>query len=232
MKISSEQIQNLYKFTQKHYVEYFDLQTELVDHLANGIETQWQQNPHISFEDALEKEFKKFGVFGFMEVVEERQKALGKKYLGIIKKEFFSYFSWPEFIKFATLWAVLFAGLYWVGNKEMLVVSLLIIIFVVMLYMLFKLNHTIKQRRRNSNKKWMLEQHIFNLGGVVGGMSLPLELGAQLRLFELFSWSVLTITFVSLAITIYVFLLYIMIYKIPKKASIYLTETYPEYNYS
>ena len=89
MKISSEQIQNLYKFTQKHYVEYFDLQTELVDHLANGIETQWQQNPHISFEDALEKEFKKFGVFGFMEVVEERQKALGKKYLGIIKKDFF-----------------------------------------------------------------------------------------------------------------------------------------------
>ncbi|EIJ38374.1 hypothetical protein JoomaDRAFT_1359 [Galbibacter orientalis DSM 19592] len=232
MKISSEQIQNLYKFTQKHYVEYFDLQTELVDHLANGIETQWQHNPHISFEDALEKEFKKFGVFGFMEVVEERQKALGKKYLGIIKKEFLSYFSWPEFIKFATLWSVLFAGLYWVGNKEMLVVSLLIIIFVVMLYMLFKLNHTIKQRRRNSNKKWMLEQHIFNLGGVVRGMFIPLELGAQLRLFELFSWSVLTITFVSLAITIYVFLLYIMIYKIPKKARVYLTETYPEYNYS
>jgi hypothetical protein len=49
-----------------------------VDHLANAIETQWQ-NQKLSFNEALNKEFKKFGVFGFMDVVEKRQTVLSKK---------------------------------------------------------------------------------------------------------------------------------------------------------
>lgn len=40
MKLSTEQIDYLYQFTRNHYVEYYDLQTELVDHLANAIEAQ------------------------------------------------------------------------------------------------------------------------------------------------------------------------------------------------
>ena len=38
MKLTEEQIQQLYKFTRQHYVEHYDVQTELVDHLANDIE--------------------------------------------------------------------------------------------------------------------------------------------------------------------------------------------------
>jgi len=40
-KLTTEQINKLYTFTKKHYVDYYDLQTELVDHLSNGIEAQW-----------------------------------------------------------------------------------------------------------------------------------------------------------------------------------------------
>ena len=80
MKLTSEQIERLYQFTRQHYVEWYDLQTELVDHLANAIEQQWQENPKISFEEALQIEFKKFGVFGFMDVIKEKQVALSKKY--------------------------------------------------------------------------------------------------------------------------------------------------------
>lgn len=47
-KVSAPQIQQLYIFTQKHYVEWYDVQTELVDHLANGIENQWETNQNIS----------------------------------------------------------------------------------------------------------------------------------------------------------------------------------------
>jgi hypothetical protein len=55
------QIDHLFTFTRQHYVEWYDLQSELVDHLANAIETQWQENPKLSFNEALNKEFK-FGV--------------------------------------------------------------------------------------------------------------------------------------------------------------------------
>ena len=55
MKLTPEQIDRLYQFTRQHYVEWYDLQTELVDHLANSIEAQWQENPKKnSFEDALQ----------------------------------------------------------------------------------------------------------------------------------------------------------------------------------
>ena len=84
MKLTKDQIEKLYQFTRQHYVEWYDLQTELVDHLANSIEEQWQQNPKLSFEDALQIEFKKFGVFGFMDVVEKRQVSLNKKYKKLV----------------------------------------------------------------------------------------------------------------------------------------------------
>jgi hypothetical protein len=38
-----------------------------VDHLANAIETQWQENPKLSFDQALNIEFKNLA-FGFMDV--------------------------------------------------------------------------------------------------------------------------------------------------------------------
>lgn len=79
MKLTTQQIDHLYLFTRQHYVEWYDLQSELVDHLANAIETQWQENPKLSFDEALNIEFKKFGVFGFMGVVEEKQKFFGKE---------------------------------------------------------------------------------------------------------------------------------------------------------
>ncbi len=98
MKLKPEQIDRLYQFTRQHYVEWYDLQTELVDHLANAIEQQWQENPKISFEDALQIEFKKFGIFGFMDVVEQRQLALNKRYNKIVWKHFKAFFSIPKII--------------------------------------------------------------------------------------------------------------------------------------
>jgi len=43
--MTEEQIQKLYLFASQHFVKRYDLQTELVDHLANGIELQWEEQP-------------------------------------------------------------------------------------------------------------------------------------------------------------------------------------------
>jgi len=104
MKLTSEQIEKLYAFTRQHYVIYYDLQTELVDHLANAIEQQWQENPKISFEDALQNEFKKFGVFGFMEVVEKRQSALNKKYNKMVWLELKTFLAFQKLLLRFQLW--------------------------------------------------------------------------------------------------------------------------------
>ena len=74
MKLTETNIEDLYKFTRQHYVYFYDVQTELVDHLANDIENIWIEKPNLSFEQARDTSFKKFGIFGFMDVIESRQK--------------------------------------------------------------------------------------------------------------------------------------------------------------
>lgn len=92
-KITSKgQIERLYQFTRQHYVEYYELQTELVDHLANAIELRWEENPEEDFEIALQKEFGKFGIFGFSDIVDERKKAMRKRYYNLIKEQLVTFF--------------------------------------------------------------------------------------------------------------------------------------------
>jgi len=98
MKLSAEQIEQLFDFTRQHFVEHYDVQVELVDHLANAIEAQWTENPEISFEEALDKEYNNFGVFGFSGLVEQKQVALQNHYWEIIKKEFINFFTVPRIV--------------------------------------------------------------------------------------------------------------------------------------
>lgn len=95
-RITPEHIDKLFAFTRKHLVEYYDVQLELVDHLANAIEERWKENKNLPFEQVLEQEYKKFGVFGFSSLVEQKQAALQKHYWQIIKNEMRAFFSIPK----------------------------------------------------------------------------------------------------------------------------------------
>ena len=108
MKLTTSQIDQLFTFTRQHYVEYYDVQSELVDHLANAIEKQWQENPNRSFEEALHIDFSKFGVFGFMDVVEKRQAVLGKKYNGLVWQHFKDFFGIPKIVLTIAMTLLLF----------------------------------------------------------------------------------------------------------------------------
>ena len=75
---------------------HFDVQTELVDHLANDIENIWEEHPKLSFQDAQDKSFKKFGIFGFMDVIEAKQKQMSKRYRKILWRFFKEWFTMPK----------------------------------------------------------------------------------------------------------------------------------------
>lgn len=107
-QLTTQQINAIFTFTKKHLVEHYDVQVELVDHLANAIEAQWVENPNISFEDALQKEYKNFGVFGFSGLVDQKKAALQNHYWKIIKKEFVSFFSIPKILLSVVLFYIVF----------------------------------------------------------------------------------------------------------------------------
>ncbi|ESU24198.1 hypothetical protein FEDK69T_06350 [Flavobacterium enshiense DK69] len=226
MKLTSEQIERLYQFTRQHYVEYYDLQTELTDHLANGIEAQWEQNPNLSFEEALQFEFKKFGIFGFMNVVEQRQAALTKKYHDLVWQHFKDFYKLPKIIGSLVAIVLLKLFLETISFSEELIitsfVAILLTFFGGMVYMKYKN----RRKTRVSGKKWLFEEIVFGKGSFVGYIYVAICVFNKIpRHFE----NDYTIWIFSIMIVLMVLLEYIMLVKIPKKSEEYLITTYPEY---
>ena len=97
MKLTAAQIEELYAFTRKKYVEHYDVQTELVDHLANSIEEKMSAS-NINFETALQQIYAQFGIFGFSELVEKKGVEVVSKNRLFFRKSFIEYFKLPKFL--------------------------------------------------------------------------------------------------------------------------------------
>ena len=226
MKLTSQQIDRLYQFTRQHYVEWYDLQTELVDHLANAIEQQWQENPKISFEDALQIEFKKFGIFGFMDVIAEKQVALSKKYKKFVWNELVTFFTLPKII-LTVLFTIFFYYLFqYLFLKSLLDAFHLSIAFIGFIFA-FRINSKYQKYKKEKGKVWYLEEMIKNYSFMLFFGYLPFQLGNSLLKFDFHSdWVIGLLAVFSIVFYLWLF---IIMYVIPSKAKIYLKATYKEY---
>lgn len=230
MKLTSEQIDRLYQFTRQHYVEWYDLQTELVDHLANAIEQQWQENPSLDFEEALQIEFKKFGVFGFMDVVEKRQAALNKRYNKIVWKHFKAFFTIPKIIGTFSAVGIFFYMLMNLSKQAGIIINS----FLVFAILFFWYSIIIKRIKYNktakvSGKKWLLKEIIFGYSTFAGLSYLPLQFIINVNFDNIGILKALIIS----SITVFLYLIeYIILFEIPSKAEKYLEETFPEYKFA
>lgn len=228
MKLTQDQIEKLYQFTRQHYVEWYDLQTELVDHLANAIEEQWQQNPNLSFEDALKIEFKKFGVFGFMGVVDKRQAALGKQYNKLVWSYFKDFLSIPKILGTASAFIFLVVLMLKYQFANIVIITLFMISVIIFFIGMIKLSRKNNKQNKISGKKWLYKDIIYSFG-TFGGLSyLPIQIALQLydkiNFFNLIPSIIISATVIS------AFLFnYILLFIIPSKAEHYLKKTYPEY---
>ncbi|MDD3722495.1 MAG: hypothetical protein PHW92_08415 [Lutibacter sp.] len=226
VKLSKEQIQQLYTFTRQHFVEHFDVQTELVDHLANDIEQILNGKPSISFEEAKMISFKKFGVFGFMEVVEASAKALNKKYWKLVFGIFKNYFKLPQLLAVILIFSAIYTSFLFVPDHRWIYMILGFGIVAFLLVRLIQLQKIKKQRFKKTNKKWLLEEYILNAGniGAFGYLIfyIPINLKIQLDTVSL-------IVIVSLFFTFYIMLTYIIAFVLPLKVEEILIKQYPEY---
>jgi hypothetical protein len=229
MKLNQTQIDQLYLFTRQHFVEYYDLQTELVDHLANAIEAQWQLTPTRAFDDALQIEFKKFGVFGFSDVVQERHVALEKKYRKIVWSHFKTFFQLPQIILTFSAVVTLFFILKWSFYSEIIVIGMLTLLLVFFFVELARNARKMKNRNQETGKKWLFKEILNGYGQGSGLMFLPLQMVFHLRnlISDDFVLGSISFFIVSLALVQYIVLVII-----PQKAENYLKEVYPEYEFS
>ena len=229
MKLTETHIQELYTFTRKHFVYHYDVQTELVDHLANDIENIWQAQPNLSFQDARDTSFKKFGIFGFMDVIEAKQKQMNKRYGKILWRFFKEWFTLPKVVVTISLFLAIFSFLK-ITYSEYLLLGVLFILVTVDLIKQSKM----KKKNKNKEKK---KEKIFLLESMIGDTRQGFSVVAFVNIFN--SINFVKVPFnslenhwllaVSLIATLLLLLFYVTAYLIPQKAEELLIETYPEY---
>ncbi|MBC5838476.1 hypothetical protein [Flavobacterium muglaense] len=230
MPLTAVQIDQLYLFTRQHYVEYYDLQTELVDHLAHAIEAQMKESPTLTFDEALNLEFQKFGIFGFMDVVENRQAVLNKKYNGLVWQLFKDFFGFPKIVFTLVLTLLIFSILKVSDYKEIVLLSLIGLLFIFSGYSIMQSRRQQKSNREHNKKKWLFEEIINQYGNFSVIVFVPFNICLQLYtnvrdifINDFYLW-VLSIVLVLSAVV-----LFILFKTIPAKMEDYLRSTYPEY---
>ena len=122
MTLSKEQIEHLFTFTQKKFVHWYDLQVELVDHLANKIEGEMAADVSLTFERALSNVYAGFGIFGFAEIVREKEKALTKSNNKLMWNAVKAEFSWPNLIRSICILLIIYTTVFTFGLKAMVVI--------------------------------------------------------------------------------------------------------------
>ncbi|WP_055436244.1 hypothetical protein [Lacinutrix algicola] len=228
MKLNEVQIQDLYRFTRSHFVVYYDLQTELVDHLANDIEAMWEEQPQLSFEDAKTKAFKKFGIFGFMEPIEQKQKAMNKRYMRYLWTELKKWFALPQIVITITMFLAFYLA-FTTSYAKYFVFGFYILIAIWSGYKGVCLKRQFKKRKEASDKKWMLEEMIFRQASG-SSFFLLLQLHNVFNISDGFSDNNYIVLAFASIFTFLILISYISLELLPGKAEELINETYPEFS--
>lgn len=160
--VTTEETKKLFEFCRNHYVNQYDLQVELVDHLASAIEELWKTDADLSFDEALKSTFRKFGIYGFSKIKDQKKRELKRKYNRLLWSYFTEFYRWPKVLMTFVLTFALFFLFQLVENSMLIFYAYLsaLFIFAAVYFLTWYRKFKIKTR-----KKFMLIDY---LQGVLG----------------------------------------------------------------
>lgn len=175
--LSQEQVNALFAFCEKKRVVYYDVQVELVDHLANAIEDKMAKDPHASFEQSLQEVYKQFGIFGFSKIVSEYADNVynhqRKTFYRLVKEQF----KWPKAVLLVISTAMFYIIFSSLGSAGIL--GGLLLVMVLAFTLLIYTRKNFRDMRKTSKKKLMLMVMFYNSGWIF----LPFYLLSFSRLY-------------------------------------------------
>ncbi|MFK7982625.1 MAG: hypothetical protein AB8G86_21785 [Saprospiraceae bacterium] len=138
--LTKAQIDELFQFTKTHRIRYYDLQTEVVDHLASAIEAKWEENPNLSFKKALNEVYAGFGIFGFGKLEQEKRETIHTKIKRNVWKYVQSFLTPPKVLLTLTLIFLWYQCLVQIGSA-VVIVNLIGFVFGILFAGLLYLKH-------------------------------------------------------------------------------------------
>ncbi|MES2278347.1 MAG: hypothetical protein V4592_20110 [Bacteroidota bacterium] len=111
MKLSKEQISRIREFISKRGFTQYDLQLEIIDHVACKVEELMTADSSLSIDDAISLAHGQFGPMGFSVFEDAMRQSLQKRYWKLFRQTAMAYLNW----KYLPLIGGLIYLVYWIS---------------------------------------------------------------------------------------------------------------------
>jgi hypothetical protein len=228
-KLTKEEIAVLFYFCENEEVYDYDLQIELVDHLASYIEDQWKADPEIEFEAAVENLYSKFGWKEFRKLERQIARQLKRKFRRMLWQNFLEYFRLPKIAITLIIMVSVFSVLRMTENNSLAIIILTVPISLVSIYYTFILFPKKIKVKTTHNKSFMILEYLESISKITGSI-------VQLPLFAILFSDVFKYTntiseeiLISVIISMLAVFLYGYFFFLPKKIRKYFMSYYSEF---
>lgn len=116
--LTKENIQSLHEWTKIQGLEYYDVQLEIVDHLATSIETQMSKDPNQSLQDVFDQEILFWSKDKITKLIKEKSHHLYWSWTRKIGRLTLEYFRLPKIIIWIALSTVIYYSILLYGDFE------------------------------------------------------------------------------------------------------------------
>ena len=231
-KLTQGQIEELFSFCRKHNVPHYDLQIELVDHIANSIELNWIQNPLLSFNEALKQAYQSFGVGGFSAIYDTKEKNLRKKYRILQWRYIGEFYRLPKIILTLIFSLTLFTIIR-ISNNHWLVNTGIVMTFAIGLVIYEYFYHKKYELKTISGKTFLLTEIMKSTQGMIAPFAI-----IPINAYTFFSMNPATKIemnnlYIELAISVYTTFLFVVFIAvsvyIPRKMKEDFSREFPQF---
>ncbi len=226
--LTPKQIEDLHEFCYFRSVSQYEVQVEIVDHLASSIEKLWETNPELPFDEAMYLVDEQFdGNLGFETIKKEKEKALRKKYWRLLWKFAGDYYKFPKIMITLLLSLGLFSAFRLSENNQWITVPLIVLFVAISLFYRLYFFPTFVEIKITKGYSFLL----YEVARI--GLRSKTELYIIILLFVFakhqIHFSTLTSILLSVLIPLYFVMLYGDYFFISKKIREHFIEQYPQF---
>lgn len=223
--LTSAQIEHIFKFTSKKYIKFYDVQLELVDHVASKIEDLMAGDTSLTFEMALQKVYKSYGVYGFTKVEQAKCDELMNMWKRRIWSFLYSYLTLPKIFLTLLLTFLFYNILKFMPEIPMETSLWQMVAFGITFFLMIVYNVFSKQRKLKSHHKFAVVEiyHMFTVG-MIYWFYVPIQ-GFQLVPYSLY-WCLL----ISILLAFSVIVFYGLAFVFPNELEQHIKDKYAHLN--
>jgi hypothetical protein len=156
--LSTDQIKQIENYCLQSGVPYYEVQTELVDHMAEWIEFRLQTSS-ASFEASFLAMQVEFSPTFLKQIQTEKKNLIQRGYWCLLRESWLTFFTWPKLLVLICLYLLVWLFGFYIPEKYLMQAGFIIVQFYGIVYMLSNKNIIVQNIDNARRKLLSIEVH-------------------------------------------------------------------------